>query len=661
MAVALTILLSFWKNSFKKVFKMLAKAMKLVIGVQILTAIISVQLVTAGEAEATKACEVLDDKFDFIIYDGGTSGSALARRLSDNPNWKVLLLVTGGDGSADNKFPLNVNRLALGCSNTFGYKYEQNDGYCLAMNNGQCLAHDSNDLGGTSLLGDMIYSRGNRQDYDNWCRHHGNHGWCYKDVLPFFKKVENYNIPGSKAKYCGKGGPITVSLANYRTELASAFLNAGKDLHYRTGFSLPETTIKNGLRQNSYSAYLEPVIEDRKNLVIRKNAIFTKLIFDQEQHKHATRVAGLEYKQLGFVHKVFAKHEVILSASAIGNAHYLLLSGIGPAKHLKQHNITVIKDLPVGYNYHEVVGVGGLDFSSDIKVLDLENEFTENNLLEFLKSGKGPVSSPVIEALAYLESSKQCHGYPDYELTLRAAGLPSLPFRRRRFNINETVFSSFVGPATIPKPEIFSIVPSVLRPKSRGRVLLRSADPSDLPIIEGGFYSNPHDIKIAVKSIKTTLKLAETKAFKKINAKFSDKLYAPCAHLAKGDRCHADDKKYWECFARHWTFPLERYAGTTKMGPAHDRTAVVDAKLRVHGIKNLRIVSSSVLPQQISGHADGVKYMIAEKAANIIHKCYHSHHSHSQESWSHSSDSREHHPGHHEGHHQHKSGHYHSS
>jgi choline dehydrogenase-like flavoprotein len=215
-------------HSIKKSLKMLVKAVKLSISALILSTIISVQLAIATCNDATAE----NDEFDFIIYGGGSSGSVVARRLSDNPDWKVLLLEIGGEGSAENDIPLNLVRLPQDCTNSFGYKYEPREGYCQAMKNKQCVAQVGKNLGGTSLIGDMIYSRGNRKDYDNLCKQ-GNHGWCFKDVLPFFKKLENNEIPDHDAKNCGKGGPITISYANYRTKLASVFLKREKSFTIR--------------------------------------------------------------------------------------------------------------------------------------------------------------------------------------------------------------------------------------------------------------------------------------------------------------------------------------------------------------------------------------------------------------------------------------------
>jgi choline dehydrogenase-like flavoprotein len=580
--------------------------------------------------------------YDFIIMGGGTSGTLLARRLSENPNWCVLVLEEGAASKPDNNIPLNVYRLPRDCSNSFGYMYEPSNDYCLAMNNQQCSLVINKGLGGQSLLGDMIYNRGNRRDFDTWCKHGHSQGWCYKNVLPYYKKLENFTIPGIDT--CGKGGPITVSYPGYRTDACTAFMNAGKEMGYpwvnynnghQTGFSLTHTTLKNGLRQNAYDVFLADVADKRPNLDIRTELKFKRLLFERvEDHDHhhghhhkqsKIRVVGVEYDQLGFPHTVKARREVILATSSVEIAHLMMLSGVGPADHLKEHGIEVVKNLPVGHNYHDIVAIGGLVFFSNSAVPDLEKTFTKKGVAEFLKTRTGPASSPVTEALAFMDSSKATCDWPDFQLAMRAGSIVSMPMRRRIYNLNETKIVEHYGEIFDRAGTTFGIFPTVSRPQSRGRVLLQSANYKDMPIVRANFYEHPADMKVALAAIKNVLKLIQTDAFKAINVKFFDKKYGPCAHHEYTGSCDDEaDEAYWTCYARHFTFPVERWAGTTKMGRHSDPTAVVDSEMRVHGIHNLRVVSAAVNPQQITGHLEGYRYMLGEKAADMICK-YHRH------------------------------------
>jgi choline dehydrogenase-like flavoprotein len=519
--------------------------------------------------------------------------------------------------------PLNVNRIPRECGNSVRYVYEHDPNVCLAMNDQRCILSEGKGLGGQGITGDMIYGRGNRQDYDNWCQK-DNEGWCFKDVLPFYLRMENTTFPCAKGEYCGSGGPVTVSYANYRNDLADFFMQAGEELGYRrvnynqkymTGFSLAQTTLKDGLRQNSYDAYIKPVLKERPNLTVRTNAkVFKLIISKKDGENYKPRVTGVVYKSFGFTSTVMVSREVVLTSSPIGTAQILMLSGIGPAQHLDSLGIDVVSDLQVGFNFHDVIGVGGLTFLSSIPVNDLESIFTPEALDKFQKTRTGPASSPNIEAFAFLESSRNVRNYPDIEVALRAGSLISQPIVFQAYNGNETILKQHFSDILDKRKNAFSLFVSVLRPKSRGRVMLRSVNPDDAPIVRGNFYSDPYDIKVAVKAIKLALKVMETDSFKKINATFYDKPLQPCAHHEYGD------KKYWKCYARHFTFPLERWAGTTKMGPQCDSSAVVDSKLRVHGIENLRVSGPAIQPQQVTGHADSVKTLIAEKLAHMICK-----------------------------------------
>jgi choline dehydrogenase-like flavoprotein len=563
------------------------------------------------------------EEFDFIIVAAGISGSVVARRISDNPKWRVLVLEEGSAVTEDNNIPLNVNRLKRDCTNSFGFVYEPSDDYCRSMKRRQCILRVNKGLGGQSVLGDMVYNRGNRRDYDEFCRQ-GNKGWCFKDVLPFFKKLENNTIPGEKVESCCQDGPVTISYPNYRTELAAAFMEAGKELGYpwtnynrrsQTGFAPVQMTLKDGLRQNIYDTYLAPVVDARANLVVETESKVTKLLFGRHHvgKQSKVRVTGVQYNHLGFLYTVKATREVIITSSTVEVAQLLMLSGVGPAKHLQSLGIPVVKNLPVGANFHDIVGTGFV-FFSDVPVPDLEKTFTKAGISKFLKTRSGPAASAVIEALAFLESSPKCRDYPDYQLTLRCGSILSMPMRRSIYNINDTIGQQQFGEVADQGAYSFQIVPTVSRPKSRGRVLLRSADPDDLPIVHGNFYHHPDDMQVMLRAIRTLHELMDTEAFKAINGYLYDKTFEPCSHFEHGS------DKYWDCYARYFTVPMDRWAGTTKMGPRRDKQAVVDAELRVHGIRNLRIVSPSIAPQQVTGQVDGFQIMLGEKAADMICK-----------------------------------------
>jgi choline dehydrogenase-like flavoprotein len=369
---------------------------------------------------------------------------------------------------------------------------------------------------------------------------------------------------------------------NFRSNIAKAFIAAGKELGFdqvnynslnQQGFSYVQTMIEDGKRQSTSSAYLDPLMQYglRKNLHILKNSVVTKLLFDDDND----RVTGLVYKNLEFSYTVYVKREVILAAGAIRTPQILMLSGIGPAKHLEKLGIRVVKDLAVGENLVDHVGAGALTFFSNSTVFDLQSAFKYESLKKFDKTNEGPLASPGgVEALAFLDSKSSYNfDYPDYELLLTSGSLLSQPMLKENYNLDKNIVDKWLEKAQSKKSGAFTITPILLHPKSRGNVLLRSTNPSDSPIVNPNYFSEASDIKILIEAIKKALQLVQTKAFRKIGAEFYSEPLAQCAHHS----FYSDN--YWECYVRHFTFSQYRHSSTAKMGPSKDSKAVVDARL----------------------------------------------------------------------------------
>lgn len=556
----------------------------------------------------------ISTEYDFIIVGAGSAGCALANRLSENPKWKVLLIEAGRSENFLMDIPMMVHYLQAYNVN-WGYKTARSEKFCLAMKNNQCNWPRGKVMGGSSVLNYMVYTRGNKRDYDNWAAL-GNPGWDYKNVSHYFRKLENNIVPNITPDYHGKNGPVTVSSVKYKSASGRAFVKAGleKGFSYvdyngpnQIGFSYLQATLANGTRQSTNVAYLYP-IANRKNLHVKKLSHVTKLLINEDK-----RVYGVEFYNSGQKYSVNASKEVILSAGAINSPQILMLSGIGPSKHLQQLGIDTVVNSPVGYNLMDHTAPGALTFMINETSFKRSQLFDMQIISKYSNSFSGPLSSPGgVEAIAFIDTERPedtTPGVPDLELLHLGGSINIDPILKRNFGIRDDIYDEMFG-SLGADVNTFMVFPMVLRPKSRGRIKLQSSNPFDHPIILPNYFSDPYDAKIAVRGIRRMIDLLNTKAFRKLNAKVLNKAVPGCKHLS----FNSDD--YWDCYTRHFTFTIYHHCGTVKMGT--DRMAVVDPTLKVYGVKRLRVIDASVMPEIISGHTNAAAIMIGEKGADMI-------------------------------------------
>lgn len=559
-------------------------------------------------------------EYDFIIVGAGTAGCVLANRLSEIPEWKVLLIEAGNNENYVMDIPILANYLQFTGAN-WGYKTEPSEKYCAGFNNQQCHWPRGKVVGGSSVLNYMIYTRGAPSDYDNWATM-GNKGWSWNDVLPYFRKIENYNIPTfDDPHFHGHGGHVNIEHAPFRTDKGKAWVKAAQQLGFKygdyngkenSGVSFLQLSMKNGTRHSSSRAYLH-MINGRNNLHVTKDSMVTKLIFDKTQLK----VIGVELEKHRQKYKILAKKEVILSAGALNSPQLLMLSGIGPRDHLENMNIKVIKDLPVGYNLMDHIAAGGLQFLVRQQKFSLNTEYILNHLelvFKWMKSHNGPLSVPGgCEALVFMDLKDKFNttGWPDMELLFIAGGLNSDPFLSRNFNFDEQIYSDTYGP--LGNSETFMVFPMLMRPKSKGRVMLKSRNPKTHPMLIPNYFEYEEDLQKIVEGMKVSIEIARQPALRKLGTKLYD---VPIEECLKYGPFGSD--AYFRCQARMFTFTIYHQSGTCKMGLKDDPTSVVDPRLRVHGISNLRVIDASIMPEIISGHTNAPVFMIAEKGADII-------------------------------------------
>ncbi|XP_069680585.1 glucose dehydrogenase [FAD, quinone]-like isoform X1 [Periplaneta americana] len=555
-------------------------------------------------------------EYDFIIVGGGSAGCLLAARLSEVSSWKVLLLEAGGPEHFIEDIPLLTPMFFTSPSN-WGFEAEKNDSFGRGMKNGRLIWPQGKGLGGSSVLNDMVYTRGHRRDYDNW-EALGNTGWDYEKVLHYFKKFEEMRISKyiNDTEYHSVDGEIPVDYPPYRTPLSTAFVESGiskgyEEIDYNAknqiGFSNSQTAIKNGAKISSYRAFLEPVI-GRKNLDILKRSFATKIIIDTDTKE----TYGVQFNLFGlFAMEAYASKEVIVSAGVINSPKLLMLSGIGPKEHLEDNDITVIQDSKVGYNLQDQTTFINLYFtvneSVDLQINNIPDML--KNLLQYYSKRNGKFTVPTgFEALSFLDVGIP-DGYPEIELFFGLL-LPTIPFYLSSFGILSRSLNEFFKP--LKSRNGFTIFPILLRPYSTGRVMLKNGDPNSKPLIYPRFFSDSRDMETLISGVKLALEFTKTLPFQKHDTELYSELLPQCESHEFGSDA------YWECCAREMTITVLHSTGTCKMGPDSDPEAVVDPRLRVRGIQNLRVVDASIMPVIVSGHTLAPVYMIAEKAADMI-------------------------------------------
>ena len=517
--------------------------------------------------------------YDYVIVGAGSAGCVLAHRLTEDPKIKVLLLEAGGpDDGREIQIPAAFSKLFKTACDWAYYTEEQP-----RLNHRRMYWPRGRVLGGSSSINAMIYIRGHRHDYDLWCRL-GNARWSYAEVLPYFKKAENQERGASE--YHGAGGPLNVADLRCVNPLSRAFVDACAEvgLPRNSDFNGPEqegvgmfqVTQKAGKRHSAADAYLRPALK-RPNLIVHTRAQATRLLLE------GTRASGVEYIRNGAVDRVRADREVILCGGTINSPQLLMLSGIGPADHLTALEIPVVADLPgVGQNLqdHLLLGVA-YECKQPITLAAAE---TFGNLLRYMLFKTGPLASNVCEAGGFLKTKSDLPA-PDLQLNFGPV-----------FYVNHGF--------TRPTGHGFSIGPSLIRPRSRGRIALLSSDPLEPPLIQPNYFLDDADRQVLVESVALARRIARAKAFDAYRG----------AEVLPGEQ--AQSQKVISEYVCNIIETQYHPVGTCKMGT--DPMAVVDARLRVRGVEGLRVVDASIMPAIVGGNTNAPTIMIAEKAADLI-------------------------------------------
>jgi choline dehydrogenase len=522
---------------------------------------------------------------DFVIVGSGSAGAAMAYRLSEDGKHSVIVIEYGGTDigpfiqmPAALSFPMNMRRY------DWGFESEPEPhlgGRVLATPRGKVI-------GGSSSINGMVYVRGHARDFDHWSDE-GAAGWAYADVLPYFKRMENSH--GGENGWRGHNGPLHVQRGPQKNPLYSAFVDAGRQAGFeltpdyngakQEGFGPMEQTIHKGRRWSVANAYLRPALKRRNVSLV--NGFARRVVIENQ------RATGVEIEARGKIQVVKARREVVLAASSINSPKLLMLSGIGPADHLRQNGIAVVADRPgVGQNLQDhmelYIQQESLQPITLYSKLNLWSKALIGAEWLFFKSGLG--ASNHFEAAAFLRSAAGVE-YPDIQYHF----IPVAIRYDGKAAAKAHGFQAHVGP---------------MRSKSRGAVTLRSADPREKPLIHFNYMSHPDDWSDFRHCIRLTREIFGQEAFDPYRGR----------EISPGAAVQSDDEL--DDFIREHAESAYHPCGTCRMGRADDPMSVVDPQCRVIGVQGLRVADSSIFPRITNGNLNAPSIMVGEKASDHI-------------------------------------------
>ncbi|MFQ3190127.1 MAG: choline dehydrogenase [Paraglaciecola sp.] len=540
-----------------------------------------------------KGKKMTSASYDFVIVGAGSAGCVLANRLSENGKFSVCILEAGpSDKTSMVTIPAAFPYFMF--SKKYNWLYQAKvdpkirDGQDFLVPRGKVV-------GGSSAVNAMLYIRGQAQDYDDW-QAQGNSGWSYKDMLPYFKKSEKH-FDGT-SEFHGGQGSLYVNKPEVHYKLSHTFIDAAKQAGFsytddfngatQEGVGYYQCTIQDGERCSAGRAFLTPALS-RANLSVLTGALATKVIIEQTSTGE-NRATALEFIKNKVKQTVKANREVILSGGSINSPQLLMLSGVGDKKHLQEHQIPCIQDLPgVGENLQDHVDACVLVESKKkdgltVSVTGLVKMLPD--VIKYLRNKQGKLANSLTEVGGFIRTNTTVER-PDVQL-----------------HMAPLLFDDNGRDLKLMRKHGYCCHVCILRPKSTGTIKLKSANPLEQPDIDFKFFSHPDDKKVLVDGIRQVRKILAASAFDDYRSK----------EIHPGIDMQTDDELFTK--AKQKIGAVYHPVGTCKMG--NDDMAVVNDSLKVYGITGLRVVDASIMPKLISGNTNAPTIAIAEKAADMI-------------------------------------------
>ncbi|XP_070507031.1 glucose dehydrogenase [FAD, quinone]-like [Chironomus tepperi] len=564
------------------------------------------------------------NEYDFIIVGSGPAGCVLANRLTENPNWNVLLIEAGTVEFVIEQIPA-LAPFEFFSRYNWRYVSEKQPYGCFGSKDGRCKVYQGKALGGSTAINGMVYTRGSKEDFDTWVKL-GNYGWdYYKTVLPAFKKSEKSHLKYyHKTKFHNNTGYLSVAHNEYQTPLLKTFMDGSKAMGLNEidfnaddniGVSKMQSNTFEGRRHSAYKSFIEPFLH-RQNLHIMLNTRVTKVLID----KNTKNAYGVQIFRRNKYQYVFSRREVILSAGSLHSPQLLQLSGVGPRADLQRIGVPLIHDLPVGKEMHDHVAFPGMLFRTNIKNPSLPF-FEVGNLINFFTTflqGMGVGTIPIgAESIAFIQTKPSYAPNPrlsNIELVLLSFS-PATDGGRvvtEGEGMAKWLYDSVYKPIEGDTNYSFTIIISLLHSKSVGYLELKDRNIFNPPRFYNNFYKEPEDVETVLEAIKYVIAMSKTKPFRDIGARLHDIPIPTCAKYGFGS------DNYWRCAIRTWCVSFHHQVGTCKMGPPTDRTAIVNPELKVYGVKRLRVIDTSIIPVSTTSHPCAASYMVGEVGADMI-------------------------------------------